>query len=300
MRLLRERAHQRLGGDRAPADTPPATVVPGMLAQHVRTPGCRRTPGPRRRATARRSSRPTDRGGGAGRRWSTRRGGAAVAAWARPLLVAMLPTGPNGRGRCAGLLAARPRADLVFVVQQPNACAAPARGGAAGLPGRHHPAVGLDAHRRPRRSTDFAPTVLERLGLPSPTTSRRADRGERAPRARDLSDCAIGSAISGPRRWARARLGLLGALADRGLVAGRRGARALRARAAAGGALAAGVLLAHRRRCADGAASSRDRRRRMPRSRSLTDRLLPWPRAIALPAAVTVGAHVVDLRSART
>src|SRR6185312_3064436 len=27
----------------------------------------------------------------------------------------------------------------------------------------------------------------------------------------------------------------------------------------------------------------------------LTDRLLPWPRSIALPAAVTVGAHVVAL-----
>ena len=31
------------------------------------------------------------------------------------------------------------------------------------------------------------------------------------------------------------------------------------------------------------------------RLRSLTDRLLPWPRSIALPAAVTVGAHVGDL-----
>jgi hypothetical protein len=222
----------------------------------------------------------------------------ARATWRRSaFMVVKLPGRSAGRNALRGVMAQRRPQDLVFVLQDPNAL--PRRllaAGAAGLPG------GKDLRSASTRTdglvitTDFAPTVLRRLGLPVPkAVAGEPIEASGSRSADDLVRFRKRLAVVGPRRWGVVLAGLalafaLVALATRGRLrqVGRCALPAalwLPAVLLVTGALAPATALLEL--AIVGAASGL--------LALLTDRLLPWPRAIVLPAAVSVGAHVIDL-----
>jgi hypothetical protein len=284
----------------ARADTPPADIVPGALAQAVRDSG---------RAVeyagiSGRSNREAiivaDRSGDVQRvslGHSASLGRRSLAAWkSAGLLVVKLPPGSNGRRAFEALLAARRPVDLVLVLQDPNRL--PRRllaAGAAGL------GSGDDLHSASTRmdglvvTTDFAPTVLERLGVPIPhevagepieaSGSRSAD---------ELVALRKRLAAVGPRRWSTVVGGLvlaiaLATLAVRGRLrpVGRCALLAalwLPSVLLVTGAIAPPALVELVTLGAAAAALA-----------MVTDRLFGWPVGIAVAAGVTVGVHVLDL-----
>ena len=173
------------------ADTPPADIVPG----HARPVGPRRR---RSRRLCRGSQRP-EPGGDRGRRpRRSRRSGLGRLAHGRrnasgrargeaqACMVVRLPAGAVGQNAIDAVLAARRAPDLVFVVQGPSALRRSLlAAGAAGLTGGRNLRSASTRTDGLVLTTDFAPTVLERLGLTVPDRGRRpADRGKREPQRR--------------------------------------------------------------------------------------------------------------------
>jgi len=280
----------------------PADIVPGLLGSTVRAAGGRVGYAGPRAARNREAAVAADREGRVERvalATPERVGDVARALWARTdLLVAKLAPGPPGRGQLTGLLAARRAGDLVLVVQGPSHITRRlVAAGTAGLDG------GTTLYSDSTRtegvvsSTDVAPTVLERLGLeiPDEVSGKPIEaRGDATPAA--LSKLRNRLTDLGPRRWAVIWLGLIGAVAIAGLVAALRRDRLLPGRvlllaamwlpsvllltgALAPSAPLEGVIVAGG--CALLALA--------------TERLRPWPRSLAVPAAIGVALHVADL-----
>jgi hypothetical protein len=282
------------------ARTPPADIVPGTLAQSVLAGGgsvgyVGIGGSPNREALV-----AADRSGevervslvGAGRA-----GRGALALWRRSrLLIVRLPAGSAGRAAARELLAARRPEDLVLVLQDPNAVSRRLlAAGAAGLEG------GRDLRSDSTRtdglvvSTDIAPTILRRLGVPTPkVVAGEPIEASGSRSAEDLVALRKRMGVVGPRRWSVVLGGLLGAVMLIALASGGRLARVGRCALAAAlwlpavllvtGALAPPALVEAGIVAAAAAALA-----------LMTDRFLRWPRSIALPAGVTVGAHLVDL-----
>jgi len=281
---------------RARARTPPAEVVPGLLGEAVRQAGGSAAYVGLERRANREAIVAADRGGGVETVALTSAGGAAeraVAIWRRAsLLVARLPAGRAGSRALAALLEARRAPDLLLVLQDPPPSARRLLAvGAAGLGGGM---LRSDSTRTEGLviGTDIAPTVLERLGLAVP--DEMGGRPIEASGDRDVSGLIeLKDRLDeiGPRRWSVVLAGLVGAALIAALGQARRVGRAgflaalwlpsvaLLTAALAPSAAMEVVLVA----LVCGACAL------------VTERLVSWPAAIALPAAVTVTAHVVDL-----
>jgi hypothetical protein len=284
----------------ARARTPPADVDPGVLGQAVLDAG--RTVGyvGLARSGNREALVAADRSG-AIQRLSLGDGDStgrrALALWRRSdLLVVKLPRGPAGRSALRMLLAARATNDLVIVMQDPNAI--PRRllaAGAAGLGG------GSDLRSDSTRtdglvvSTDLAPTVLERVGAVVPGSVAGEPMAASGSRSADqLVGFRKRLGVVGPRRWAVVLGGLAAAVA---LIALASVGRLRRVACCAPGATLwlpavllltgaiAPIALVEVAILAGGCAALA----------LATDRLVRWPRSIAVPAAVTILAHVFDL-----
>ncbi len=295
------------------ADTPPADIKPGILGQSVRGGGGRVAYVGIRGTGNREAIAAADQGGRIGRislGSGASVGARAVAAWRNAnLLVVKLPTGGNGRRALRSVLAARRARDLVLVMQDPNAI--PRRLLAAGSAGLSMGlSMGLSGGENLRSdstrtdglvvTTDFAPTVLERLGLPIPkAVAGEPIEASGSRSAEDLVSLRKRLGAVGPRRWSVVLGGL--ALAVALIALATRGNRRRVGRCAllaalwlpsvllVTGALAPAALLELGIVAGASAALA-----------ALTDGLLPWPRAIALPAAVAIGAHIVDLMMGST
>lgn len=295
LRLVRD----RVGGwerVRARADAAPGDVVPGLLAQTVERAGLRagyagtgRGPGLGAIAAANESGRLGLVSLGSAASLGTR----AEAAWNDAALLAVdLPTGRAGLRALDRLLAARGRTDLVYVVRAP--AGKKLRMLAAGV-------AGPDGAGRLRSDTtrrdglvaaiDVGPTVLDALGLKVPDQmqgqpievrgeadpdglSRTADRlsdvsGRRGPAV--LAMLAAWLVLLALLRRRAFRLGLLAALWFPGVALLTAALRPGEPAEVLGLVLGSFGLAA------------------------LTDRALRWPSAPALPAAVVLAAHTVDL-----
>jgi len=282
------------------AKTPPADIVPGALAQSIRDAGypvgyAGIDGGRNREAIV-----AADRAGlvervslGSSKSLEHR----AVSLWARSAFMTVrLPNGRAGRVAVEGLLAARRPQDLVIVLQDPNSVSRRLlAAGTAGLSG------GSDLRSESTRtdgivvSIDIAPTVLNRLGVAKPKAiSGEPIEASGTRSVEDLVSLRKRLGVVGPRRWSGVLGGLAGAVLLIALASVGRPRRIGRTALSAAlwlpsvllltGVLAPPALLEIGIVAAVSATLA-----------LLTDRLLPWPRSIALPAAVTVGAHVVDL-----
>jgi len=226
-------------------------------------------------------------------------GDAARRLWARTdLLVAKLAPGPPGRGQLVGLLAARRPSDLVLVIHDPSHITRRLVAmGAAGLPGGTTLYSGSTRTEGIVSSTDVAPTVLERLGLDVPDEMSGEPieaRGDASPA--DLSKLRNRLTDLGPRRWAVMWLGLIGALLLTGVVGLVRGDPRLPWRTL----LLAAMWLPSVLLVTGGIAPSAPAEGAIVAGACallsiVTDRILPWHRALVVPAAVAVTAHVADL-----
>ncbi|MGH2978858.1 MAG: hypothetical protein ACRDLQ_04390 [Solirubrobacterales bacterium] len=285
------------------AATAPADVVPGLLASTVRAAGGHIGYVGPRTARNREAAVAADRSGRVEQVALTapeRTGAVARGLWRRTdLLVAKLAPGPPGRGQLLELLGARRAGDLVLVIQDPSHITRRlAAMGAAGMRG-----AGTTLYSDSTRtegvvsSTDIAPTVLERLGtdIPGEMSGEPIEaRGDATPP--ELSQLRNRLTDLGPRRWAVMWLGLLGAVLIAGLVGAARGDRSLPGRVLLLGAMwLPSVLL-----LTGGLAPSAPIEGVIVGAACAvlaiaTDRIRPWPRALALPAAVAVGLHVIDL-----
>jgi hypothetical protein len=281
----------------------PADVVPGLLAATVQAEGGHVGYAGPRAARNREAAVAADRAGRVERvalAAPARVAEEAVRAWSSAdLLVAKLPPGPPGRGGLRALLAARRGgADLVLVVQDPSHITRRlVAAGAAVLPGGTTLYSGSTRTEGVVSSTDIAPTVLDHLGIdvPDEMSGKAIEaRGEATPA--ELSELRNRLTDLGPRRWAVIWLGLIGAVVIAASVALVRRDRLLPGRvlllaamwlpsvllltaALAPSALLEGVIVAGG--CGLLALT--------------TDRLRPWPRSLAVPAAIGVGLHVADL-----
>jgi hypothetical protein len=282
------------------ADTPPADVVPGILAQSIRDAGREVAYVGIRGSGNREAIAAADR---AGRVQRVSLGDSssvvrrATAAWRdASLMVVKLPGRANGREAVTALVAARQPQDVVLVLQDPNSV--PRRLLAAGATGLFG---GDDLRSASTRTdglvitTDFAPTVLDRLGLAVPdVVAGEPIEASGSRSADDLVGLRKRLGTVGPRRWSVVLGGLslavlLTAFGARGRL--RRVGRCALLSALwlpsvllVTGAIAPPALV---ELAIIGAASAV--------LALLTDHFVPWPRAIAIAAAVTVGAHLVDL-----
>jgi hypothetical protein len=282
------------------ARTAPADIVPGLLGQSFR--GDVSYVGLENRRN-REAIVAADRSGRVGKftlRPRDEVGREAVRQWrASRLLVTRLPGGSAGSRALAALRAARLPTDVLFVVESPSAERRRLLAiAAAGLgPGR-------DLRSNTTRTdglvsvTDVAPTVMEHAGIDVPDEvggRSMTTGGSRS--ADDLTELKDRLADVGPRRWRSVLGGLIGAALVIGIATLRKPDRRRRIGRAAflaalwlpavllvTGALAPSrlgelgmIVLA----CAVLAL--------------VTDRLIPWPRGIALPASVAVISHVIDL-----
>ncbi len=284
----------------ARARTAPADVKPGTLAQAVEAAGGKLAYAGIRGSVNREAIVAADRSGrvervSLGSDASVAR--RALGLWRdRSLLVVKLPSRAAGRRALRAVVGARRPQDLVLVLQDPNA--APRRllaAGSAGLEGGK--ALRSESTRTDGLvlTTDFAPTVLKRLGIPAPKAiggEPIVARGNLS--ANDLVSFRKRLSVVGPRRWKVVVGGLAFGLvlltvaaAGRWRRLGRRGLLAalwLPSVLLVTGAInppalgELGII---------GVASAA--------LAALADRVLAWPRAIVLPAGVTVGAHLLDL-----
>jgi hypothetical protein len=284
----------------ARADSAPADVKPGTLGQAVEAGGGTVAYAGIRSGANREAIIGADRSGRV-RRASVGSGASvarrALALWReRSLLIVKLPSRAAGRNALRAMLGARRPQDLVLVLQDPNA--APRRllaAGAAGLSGGT--ALRSESTRTDGLvlTTDFAPTVLRRLGFPIP----KAVAGEPIDASGDLSADDLVSFrkrlnVIGPRRWKVVVGGLAAALALIAVASAGRWRRAGRS------ALLAALWLPSVLLVTGAIDPSALAELAMVGVISgalalVSARLVPWPRAIALPAAVTVGAHLLDL-----
>jgi hypothetical protein len=283
------------------ARTPPADIVPGTLGDAVAAAGLRVAyvgPGGARNREAIVAA---DRAGGVGR--ISLGDAASLDARARrawrsaALMVVKLPGGGAGRQALRGVLAARRPQDLVLVMQDPNSLARRLLGaGAAGLAG------GQDLRSASTRTdglvitTDFAPTVLDRLGLPVPkVVGGEPIEARGSSSVKDLVRFRKRLAVVGPRRWGVVVGGLGLAIALVALVS------LGRLRPIGRGALLAALWMPAVLLLTGAVAPSTGLLEILLMGgvsaalALITDRLLAWPRSMALPAGVTVGAHIVAL-----
>jgi hypothetical protein len=287
----------------ARADSAPADIVPGLLASSV--PGGSAYVGVQGRtqieaiAAADRSGRVPLVSLGTADDLARR---ARMALERSRFVVVGLPTGDRGGVQLDELLAARRPGELLIVMQSPPDVRAPQLlpTGVAGLPGR---SGGLTSDTTRLQGVvagiDVLPTVLDWLHRPIPRVVKGQALRVEGPRdAAGLQRLDERLRVVGPRRFPALETVLAGWLAlvlALGLFADRRGVRA----AMRIGALALlwilPVLLltaalqpgrtAELAIIAGGAFALA----------ALTDRLVPWPRAPAVPGLVAVTAYVVDL-----
>ena len=226
----------------------------------------------------------------------------AVALWRElDLLVTRLPHDEAGLAAVDHLLAARRPGDLVYVVRSPPL--GRLRLLETGVAGLGSPAGAITSATTRRHglvaATDLAPTVLARLGVAIPAAMQgralEARAGDGPVKARALAE-RVGVVVARRRpavTWfIGAWLGLLGVLVLRARAAGARSALRILFLAAL---WSPGVLLAT-------AAISPPRLAEMLGLSvgslalgALTDRIVRWPLAPAVPAAVVFCAHTVDL-----
>jgi hypothetical protein len=284
------------------AATPPADVVPGLLASTARAAGRRVGYAGPEQARNREAIVAADRTGrveqpvlAPARQVSA----AARALWRRTdLLVAKLAPGPPGKGQLRQLLAARRPGDLVLVIQDPSHVTRRlVATGAAGLTG------GTTLYSDSTRtegvvsSTDVAATVLERLGIdvPDEMSGKAIEaRGDATPA--ELSELRNRLTDLGPRRWAVIWLGLIGVALIAGAAGAARGDARLAGRAVLLGALwLPGVLLLTAAIAPSAPVEGVIVAGGCAALALATDRARPWHRALALPAAAAVLLHVADL-----
>ena len=316
LRLVRAGAGGRVAGWRAAvrrARTAPGEEEPGLLADSVRRAGGRvayagttafAAPDAREPVEAVEGVVAADGGGRVARvslgaeATLTRR---AIALGRRStLLVARLPPDDAGLRALDALLAARRPDDLVAVLRAPPRGRLRLLPTALAGPGLHG-TLSSPATRRPGliAAPDLTATVLAHLRLPPPDAlgGRVVETGD-GPDASELVARSARLDVVVDRRWPTVRLFALAwlGLAIAAVLSRRPRWRAAAARLGLLGALWAPavalvtawvappgwleVTLLGLGSLALGAA---------------TDRLLPWPRAPALPAAVSVGAHAIDL-----
>jgi hypothetical protein len=284
------------------AATPPADVVPGLLAATARAAGRRVGYAGPENARNREAVVAADRSGRVEHvELAPARdvGEVAGALWRRTdLMVAKLAPGPPGKGQLRGLLAARRPADLVLVIQDPSHVTRRlVAAGAAGLTG------GTTLYSDSTRtegvvsSTDAAPTVLERLGIDVPAEISGEPieaRGDATPA--ELSELRNRLTDLGPRRWLVIVFGLLGAVAVGGAWAVARRDRGLPRRTALLAALwLPSVLLVSGALAPTAPVETLIVALACAVLAIATDRIRPWPWALAVPAAVAVLLHVADL-----
>jgi hypothetical protein len=285
-------------GIAARARTPPADVVPGLLASRA---GRVAFAGPRasRNREAIVAADTSGRVERAGLADPPDVASVALRLWRdSDLLVAKLPPGPPGRGQLTRMLAARRAQDLVLVIQDPSHITRRLVAiGAAGIEGGTALYSGSTRTEGVVSSTDIAPTVLEHLGVEVPdemSGEAIEARGDATPA--ELSDLRNRLTDLGPRRWAVIWLGLIGALvlaAAVGLV--RRDLR-LPGRALLLAALwLPSVLLGTAALAPSAPLETLIVALGCGSLAIVTDRLRPWSRALVLPAAVAVALHVLDL-----
>jgi len=285
------------------ARTPPADIVPGTLGEAVVRIGNVGYVGPegsrnreaivaadeQGRVNRVRLARPDQVGSDAVRLWRD-----------SALMVVKLPQGRDPSQALSNLLAARRPGDLLFVVETPArerrrllAIGAAGLGSARNLTSDSTRTDGLVA------STDIAATAMDHLGLDLPhEVSGQVMRtsGDRSPA--ELTELKDRLAEIGPRRWIVVVAGLAGAALIAGIAA--LGARGGRVRLLGRAAFLAALWLPAVLLVTGAMAPSRLGEGLLIAAACAllalaTDKLIPWPRAIALPAAVTVIAHVVDL-----
>ena len=280
----------------------PADIVPGLLASTVTAGGGSVGYAGPIASRNREAAVAADRAGRVERVALSQPGGVVLNAldlWRdTDLVVAKLPPGPPGKGQLQEFLRARRSDELVLVIQDPSHITRRlAAMGTGGLDGGTTLYSDSTRTKGVVSSTDVAPTVLERLGfeIPDEVSGKPIEaRGDATPAA--LSKLRNRLTDLGPRRWAVIWLGLIGAVAIAGLVAAVRRDRLLPGRvlllaamwlpgvllltgALAPAAPLEGVIVAGG--CALLALA--------------TERLRPWPRSLAVPAAIGVALHVADL-----
>jgi hypothetical protein len=284
------------------ATTAPAEVLPGLLATTVRAAQKHIGYAGPRAARNREAAVAADRSGRVERivlAEPEKVGDVARDLWRRTdVLVAKLAPGPSGKGQLRALLAARRPGDLVLVIQDPSHITRRLVAmAAAGLEGGT--TIYSDSTRTEgiASATDIAPTALERLGLEIPdemSGEAIEARGDASPA--ELSELRNRLTDLGPRRWAVIWLGLIGAVLLVGLARLVSRDVAVPQRALLLAALwLPSVLLA----TAALAPSAPVECLIVVGGCSLlaiaTDRIRPWPRALAAPAAVAIVLHVADL-----
>ena len=215
------------------------------------------------------------------------------------LVVAKLAPGPPGIGQLREVLAARRAQDLVLVIQDPSHITRRlVAAGGAGVPG-DGTTLYSDSTRTEGivSSTDIAPTVLTRLGVevPDDMSGKPIEaRGDAS--AKDLSELRDRLTDLGPRRWGVIWLGLIGALLIAGIVGAVRHDARLPWRALLLAAMwLPSVLLVTAAIAPAAPVETLIVAGACAALALATDRVRPWPRALVVPAAVTVGLHVADL-----
>ena len=284
------------------AKSPPATVVPGLLASTVLSSGRSVGYAGPRAARNREAAVAADRAGRVQRtRLTTPEavGDAARSLWrSTDLVVVKLPPGPPGKGQLREFLQKRRSGDLVLVIQAPSHITRRLRAmGAAGLEGGTTLYSGSTRTEGVVSSTDIAPTVLDRLGLEVPDDMSGEPieaRGNASPV--DLSELRNRLTDLGPRRWAVIWLGLIGAFALAGLAGALLRDRRLPFRAVLLSAMwLPAVLLVTAAIAPSAIAETLIVAGGCAALALATDRIRPWPRSLVLPAVVGVGLHVADL-----
>ncbi|HEX8075384.1 MAG TPA: hypothetical protein VF545_10435 [Thermoleophilaceae bacterium] len=226
----------------------------------------------------------------------------ATAVWRESdLLVARFPSDESGLAALDGVLAARQPDDLILVVRAPPA--GRSRLLPTGLlgPGSKGEVLYSPTTRRLGlvAATDFAPTVLHHLGIPEPgkmegrVIETRPDGDAENVRARMARlDVILGRRPSAINYWFFAFCGMTLVLA---LARGRAGVNTALRIGFLGALWLPGVALFTAAvlptRMAELAILSLG----SLGLGALVDRLVPWPLAPAVPAAVVFGAHAIDL-----
>jgi hypothetical protein len=284
------------------AGTAPADVAPGLLASAVRDAGGHVAYAGPRAARNREAAVAADGDGRVERVALSRPAAIAAAAielWrTTDLVVTKLAPGPPGIGQLRAILDARRAGDLVLVIQDPSHITRRLVAmGAAGLEGGTTLYSGSTRTEGIVSSTDVAPTTLERLEIdvPDEMSGKPIEaRGDGTPA--DLSKLRNRLTDLGPRRWVVIWLGLAGAVLIAGAAGAVRGGVRLAGRVLLLAALwLPAVLLLTAARAPSAPVEGVIVAFGCAALALATDRIRPWPRALVVPAAVSVLAHVADL-----